>query len=81
MEHFLQFLLWFFYEFDLLKRALTLFDMMIFMLCYFHAYKFYAMAFDKIRQALSTFEEVTQVLSMWWSGWCSICPIYVVGLA
>jgi len=38
--------------FDLMRRALTFFNVLILTLCHYHAYKSYAVAFDKLLRAL-----------------------------
>ena len=62
--------------FALLKGALTFFAMIIFLLSYFHAWKLYAKEFDKLLHALMMSYLKGRVLTLWRSGWCSMCPSY-----
>jgi len=53
---------------NLLKRALPFFVMFIFMLSYSQACEPNATVFDKLLRALTTFDLMSQVLKLSWSG-------------
>jgi len=67
--------------FSLLKRALTFFVMFIFMLSYSRACEPHAAVFDKLLQALTASNLMSQVLKLWWSSWCFIWPVCKEALA
>ena len=54
--------------FDLLKRALIFFSLILCMLSYLHACEPHAVAFDKLLRALTTSNLRSRVVKVKWSG-------------
>jgi len=54
--------------FDLIRRALTFFNVLILLLSHCHAYESHVVVFIKLLCALTEFDVVNKVLKMLWSG-------------
>ena len=76
MNTFFAFSFYFSMAFALLKRALTFFAVIIFMLSYCHACESHAKEFDKLLRTLTASNLVGHVLKIYWSGDYSMCPVH-----